>query len=53
MEGYITRRDDVVRGTDHGGCGNDCELDLLFLVHSDISSVLHQVLASLDLCVLS
>lgn len=45
MEGYITRRDDFVRGTDHGG--NDCELDLLFHVHSDISSLLHQVLALL------
>lgn len=32
---------------DHGGGDNDCELDQLFLVHSDISSLLHQVLATL------
>ncbi|ESQ38201.1 hypothetical protein EUTSA_v10028639mg [Eutrema salsugineum] len=55
MECCVTRRDSVVRGTvnevkhteeeeeDHGYGGNDCELDLLYLVHSDISSLLLQI----------
>ncbi|CAH8273112.1 unnamed protein product [Arabidopsis lyrata] len=48
MEPYISRRDDFVRGMkhieeDHGGGGSDCELDQLFLVHSDIRSVLLQI----------
>ncbi|KAG7552905.1 hypothetical protein ISN45_Aa06g034830 [Arabidopsis thaliana x Arabidopsis arenosa] len=52
MEPYISRRDDFVRGMkhieeeeeDHGGDGgNNFELDQLFLVHSDIRSVLLQI----------
>ncbi|XP_023636831.1 uncharacterized protein LOC17882806 isoform X2 [Capsella rubella] len=53
MEPYVTRRDGVVaRETvnemnhteeDHGGGDYDYELDQLFLVHSDITSVLHQI----------
>ncbi|KAF3548499.1 hypothetical protein DY000_02003104 [Brassica cretica] len=38
MERYQLKRDSLVRET----C-NDCELDLLYLVHSGISSLLHQI----------
>ncbi|CAH2071481.1 unnamed protein product [Thlaspi arvense] len=52
MERYVTRRDNVVRETvkevkltkeEEEEDGNDCELDLLYLVHSDISSLLLQI----------
>ncbi|CAN6972435.1 hypothetical protein IGI04_035397 [Brassica rapa subsp. trilocularis] len=42
MERYMTRRDTLVREKVKEG-GDDCELDLLYLVHSDISSLLHQI----------
>ncbi|CAD5327695.1 unnamed protein product [Arabidopsis thaliana] len=45
MEPYITRRDTVnqVLHTEEEEEYNDCELDQLFLVHSDIRSVLLQI----------
>ncbi|KAL0846476.1 hypothetical protein Bca101_019722 [Brassica carinata] len=49
MERYMTRRDTLVRETvkeeeeEEDKHGDDCELDLLYLVHSDISSLLHQI----------
>ncbi|CAH8387677.1 unnamed protein product [Eruca vesicaria subsp. sativa] len=47
MERYMTRRDTLVRETvkeeEEDKNGDDCELDLLYLVHSDISSLLHQI----------
>ncbi|CAN6859903.1 unnamed protein product [Brassica oleracea] len=41
MERYMTRRDTLVRETVKEE--EDCERDLLYLVHSDISSLLHQI----------
>ncbi|KAF8048381.1 hypothetical protein N665_2539s0002 [Sinapis alba] len=47
MERYMSRRDTLVRETvkeeKEDKHGDDCELDLLYLVHSDISSLLHQI----------
>ncbi|KAH0910507.1 hypothetical protein HID58_033828 [Brassica napus] len=42
MERYMTRRDTLVREKVKEE-EDDCELDLLYLVHSDISSLLHQI----------
>ncbi|CAF1742683.1 unnamed protein product [Brassica oleracea var. botrytis] len=46
MERYMTRRDTLVRETvkeEEEEEEEDCERDLLYLVHSDISSLLHQI----------